>query len=48
MLIGGTSILNVGAVFDVVVLASTSTADVTFAGFATTSITHGMLRWTIT
>jgi len=47
MLVGGTSVLDVGAVLDVVQLASTSTADVTFAWFATARITHGMLNWAI-
>jgi hypothetical protein len=48
MLVGGTSVLYIGAVLDVVQLASTSTADVTFAWFATARITHGMLNWAIT
>lgn len=48
MLVRGTSVLHIGAVLDVVQLASTCTADVTFAWFATARITHGMLNWTIT
>jgi len=47
MLVGGTSVLYVGAVLDVVQLASTGTADVTFAWFAAARITHGVLNWAI-
>jgi hypothetical protein len=47
MLVGGTSVLYVGAVLDVVQLAPTGTADVTFAWFAAARITHGMLNWAI-
>ena len=47
MLVGRTSVLCVGAVLDVVQFTSTSTTDVTFARFATTSITYGVLDWAI-
>jgi hypothetical protein len=47
MLVGGASVLYVGAVFDIVQLASTGTADVTFAWLAATRITHGVFNWAI-
>jgi hypothetical protein len=48
VLIGGTSVLYDRAVLDVVQLAATCSADVTFAWFASASITDGMLSRAIT
>ena len=39
--------MHYGTVLDVVQLAATSTADVTFAWFATASIANGMLSWAV-
>lgn len=47
MPIGSTSVLYDGAVIDVMEFTATRAADVTFAWFATASITNGMFSWAI-
>lgn len=45
--VGSSSLLYYRTVLDVVQLAATSTANVTFARFATASIANGMLTWAV-